>query len=153
MKTITVTYEDFDGNTRTEELQFHMSKTELTNKVIGEYGMFDEAISKMIQIKDVTKLMLIVQDIIKSAYGKKSDDGKRFIKEDPATGRPLYKEFEESPAYDAVYEELASSVDNIMDFIRGIMPKDVQKQYDEEVKKIEGVDSSIVKTVESDVVG
>lgn len=138
----TVTYEDFDGNTRTEELYFHMSKIELTNKVIGEYGMFDEAIEKMIKIKDITKLMLIVQDIIKSSYGKKSDDGKRFMKEDPVTGRPLYVEFVESPAYEAVYMDLASDVNKIMEFIRGIMPKDVQKQYDSEMKKIESEDNA-----------
>ena len=70
--------------------------------------------------KDV---ILLFKDIILSAYGEKSEDGRSFIKK--RNGVRLAEEFEQSPAYDALFTELVLDPDKASVFINGIMPKDL----------------------------
>ena len=58
------------------------------------------------------------KDIIKQSYGKKSEDGKRFIK-DPKD----FEEFAQTEAYVNLFMELATNSDAAANFVNGIIPQ------------------------------
>lgn len=121
----TVTYEDFDGNTRTEDLYFFISKSELTEMEITTPGGFTAKLESVTKANDGGEIMKIFKDIILKAYGEKAPDGRGFIKK--RNGVRLAEEFEQTAAYDALFTELLMDPDKAAAFINGIMPKDLME--------------------------
>ena len=119
----TITYEDYDGNTRTEDLYFFISKSELTEMELTTPGGFTNKLEKISNAQDGGEIMKIFKSIILKAYGEKSDDGRAFIKK--RNGVSLAEEFEQTPAFDALFTELLLDPDKVAAFINGIMPKDL----------------------------
>lgn len=133
MLTKKITYEDFDGNQVTEECQFHLTKSELMKMELSEAGGMYATLEKMVQENNTPKLVAYFDNFIKASYGKRSEDGKRFIKTKEAT-----EEFVSGLAYDELIVDLLSNPDEAVAFFRGILPKELSSQIDtkaiEEVK-------------------
>lgn len=130
MYTKTITYEDYNGVTRTEDFLFNLTKTELVKLEIGNVGGFTGKLERLVKAKDYVELSKYFDDIIRWSYGVKSDDGKHFIKTDEA-----YEAFKNSPAYDILYMDLLeANEEDMADFIIGIMPKSLQKDIDTKVR-------------------
>jgi hypothetical protein len=70
------------------------------------------------------------------AYGKRSEDGKRFVK-----NANVREEFESSEAYSALFMELVTDTDSAIEFINGIIPQGMA----EEAAKVTGADLEVVK--------
>lgn len=122
----TVTYEDFDGNIRTEDLYFFISKSELTEMELSTPGGFAAKLERISNAQDAGEIMKIFKEIILKAYGEKSPDGRAFIKK--RNGVSVAEEFEQTPAYDALFTELLMNPDKASAFINGIMPKDLMNE-------------------------
>lgn len=121
----TITYEDYNGVTRTEDFYFNLTEAELTELQLGVKGGYAEMIQKMVDAKDVSSLIGILKDLIIRSYGVKSDDGRRFIKKPEIT-----EEFTETPAYSALYMELATDDKKASAFINGIIPAKLAAQVE-----------------------
>lgn len=113
-----ITYEDFDGNQATDTFYFNLNRTELIELEVAYEGGLQAALQRIIETKDNKTLINEFQKIILSAYGVKSEDGKRFIKNDK-----IREEFTQTPAYDALFMDLATNENSAADFIKGILPK------------------------------
>ena len=124
----TITYTDYDGNERKEDFYFNLSKPELIEMQTSESGGLEKKIEKITQEQDVAKIIELMKEIIQKSYGVKSDDGKRFIK-----NQEILDEFMQSEAYSELFMELATDANAASDFINGILPKGLV----EEAKKIE----------------
>lgn len=124
----TITYEDYDGNTRTEDFYFNLNKAEIVDwlTVSGGYTL-DKLLEKLIKTENVKEVMEIFKDLIYRAYGEKSLDGRRFIK-----SKEIKDNFVETEAYSVLYMELIGDAKAAADFFNGIMPKDMA----EDVQKI-----------------
>lgn len=122
----TVKYEDFDGNTREETLYFFISKTELTEMELKTPGGFAKKLERISQASDAAEIMAVFKEIILTAYGEKSDDGRSFIKK--RNGVRLADEFEQTMAFDALFTELITNPDKASAFVNGIMPKDLMAE-------------------------
>ena len=122
----TITFEDFDGNTRTEDFYFNLTEAELTDLELSVKGGFGTLIEKITQTQDVPEIMKIFKQIIKLAYGVKSPDGRRFEKSEA-----IYNDFAQTNAFSQLYMELASNEKIASDFINGILPKKLVDQVDE----------------------
>lgn len=133
----TITYEDYNGEQRTEDFYFNLTKAELTEMEFSEEGGLQNVLKQIINTRSYTKIADLFKKIILASYGEKTADGKRFIKLDE-NGRPLSARFMENPAYSELYMELASDSDAATKFIVGIVPKDIQKEMekDENAKKM-----------------
>jgi hypothetical protein len=94
----------------------------------SEAGGLEKKIEKISQEQDVAKIIELMKDIIKRSYGIKSDDGKRFIKNDD-----ILADFMQSEAYSELFMELATDANAASEFINGILPKGLV----EEAKKLE----------------
>lgn len=128
MLTKKITYEDFDGNQVTEECQFHLTKSELMKMELSEAGGMYATLEKMVQENNTPKLVAYFDNFIKASYGKRSEDGKRFIKTKEAT-----EEFVQGLAYDELVVELLSNPDEAVAFFQGIIPKELSSQIDNNV--------------------
>lgn len=112
----TVTYETFDGEMITEDLYFNMTRMDLV-ELNSRYGSNDLAthIETIQENKDIKGLYQVLKDIVLIAYGVKSEDGKRFIRNDE-----VRKEFEESLAFAQLVEDFHESENAMSDFVTGI---------------------------------
>lgn len=112
----TITYTDYDGNQRTEDLMFNLSKAELIEMELSESGGMEKMLKRIIAEQDTKKIMEIVKSIILRSYGKKSDDGRRFIKSEE-----LSKEFSQTEAYSELLIELMSDENAASAFMNGLV--------------------------------
>lgn len=122
MHKITETYTDFDGNTRTEDFYFNFTEAEITKMQFGTEGGLSAMINRIVAAQDTPRLIEIFEDLIKKAYGVKSPDGRRFIKNDEIT-----KEFTETNAYSQIYMRLATDADAATKFVNDVVPKKKKK--------------------------
>lgn len=118
-----ITYEDYNGVERTEECYFNMTKAELIEMHQNTGTGLDGLIMKeIIQEKNSTKLVKFLKELLVMSYGKKSDDGRLFMKNDE-----IRAEFMASPMYDILYSEIFTNEQAAADFIDGILPKSLKE--------------------------
>ena len=116
----TITYTDYNGVERTEDFYFNLTKAEIMEMQLSTTGGLDEMIQRIIATQDVPAIAKIFKDLVLQAYGQKSPDGRRFIK-----NKELTEEFSQTEAYSELYMSLATDADAAAAFINGIVPKDV----------------------------
>lgn len=125
----TIPFTDFDGVQQTEVWYFHMSKAEIVEFQLEfggvEEGGLQKRIQEVIQTKDPKVIMGLFKDMIGRSVGKRSADGKRFMKSEELT-----KEFMQTEAYSAFFMDLVTNAQSGAEFIRGIVPGDMADKVD-----------------------
>lgn len=129
-----IKYTDYNGVEREETFLFNLSKAELMEMEMGTTGGLAEMIQNIVKTEDAPAIIKIFKDIILKAYGEKSADGKRFIKVSDA-GVPLSIGFSQTEAYSQLFMELATDSVAAANFIKGIIPNDIDIS-DAEVKQL-----------------
>ena len=114
----TIKYSDYNGNEREEDFYFNLSKVELLEMEMSAEGGLENKIKKIVESDDKAEIVKYFKEIIKKSFGKKSEDGKRFIK-NPKD----FEEFEQTEAYVNLFMELATNADAGANFINGIIPQ------------------------------
>lgn len=117
-----ITYTDYNGNERTEDFLFNLSKAEIMEMELSTTGGLAELIQKIVKEQDAPAIIKIFKDLVLKAYGEKSPDGKRFIKSDE-----LALAFSQTEAYSNLFMELATDADAAAEFVNGIIPADAAK--------------------------
>lgn len=113
----TITYHDYDGNERTEDFYFNLSKAECMEMELSTDGGMQQMIERIVSEKDNAKIVKVFKEIILKSYGKKSPDGKRFYKSDE-----ISNEFAATEAYSELFMELATDADAASRFISSVLP-------------------------------
>ena len=119
----TITYVDLNGIERKEDFYFALSKAELMEMELGTTGGFTDMVQKIIDAKDQPALMKLFKEFVLKSYGVKSDDGRRFIKNDR-----VREEFEQTEAYSIIYMELLTDAKAAAAFVNGVVPSDIAEQ-------------------------
>lgn len=119
----TVTYDDYNGFSRTEDFYFNLTKAEVMEMQLSTVGGLDTMLKKLVASNDMPSIIKVFKDLVLKAYGEKSPDGRRFIKNDE-----LRAEFEQTEAYSIIFMELATDDKAAAEFINGIVPKDLADQ-------------------------
>ena len=123
----TITYTDYLGTTRTEDFYFNLSKTELSDMQMSVDGGYNVLLEKMMNAANNEEIYKTFVKVVLQAYGELSPDGRFHIKEDEE-GHKLYKKFKQSPAYDALMDEICENESTIAEFCKGILPKNLQAE-------------------------
>lgn len=118
----TITYTDFNGNERTEDFYFNLTKAELTEMEMVTDGGLTNKLQRIVDTNDTKSMIDTFKDIICRSYGVKSEDGKRFVKNDE-----LRNEFVQSEAYSELFMELVTDPEASAAFINGIIPQGLNK--------------------------
>ena len=113
----TITYTDYNGVERTEDFYFNLNKAELMEMEMSISGGLTEMIQRIVSAQDAPAIIKIFKELILKAYGQKSADGKRFVKNDE-----LRDEFTQTEAYSQLFMKLATDADSASKFVNGIMP-------------------------------
>lgn len=121
----TITYNDFNDHEVSEDHFFHLSKADLVELEVGHDGGLSNALQEIVNSNDGKKIILEFKKLILASYGLKSDDGRRFIKNDQ-----IRDEFASSEAYSTLFMELVTDADKAGEFVNGIVPKGMDTQVD-----------------------
>ena len=128
MITKIINYVDFDGNNQQEVANFHLSEAELAKMSVDVDGGMESYLRKIIEEKDIKKILAVFEDIIQKAYGRR--DGKRFVKSPEET-----LAFTQTEAYSELYMELLTNEDAAVEFIKGVLPSKVVSKLPEDISK------------------
>lgn len=113
----TINYIDYDGNKRTEDFYFNLTKAEIAEMEMSTDGGLVKMIEKIVAAQDSKRIIEIFKDLILKAFGEKSPDGKRFIK-----NQDIRDAFSQTEAYSELFMELATNADAATAFVNGIIP-------------------------------
>lgn len=132
----TLTYEDFFGNTVTDTLYFNLSKKDLidlgfssgSNGMIKEIKHMQEALAdkntkESVKERVYQRMLELFLKIIATSYGKISEDGRRFVKDEETQ-----LEFLDSAAFDALLTKFMTKPEEAFKFVSAILPKDLTSQ-------------------------
>ena len=137
----TITYTDFNGDTVTEDHYFHLSKADLVEMEVSHQGGMHDYLQQIVKSNDGKAIISVFKELILSAYGERSEDGKRFIK-----SPVLSEEFGTSEAYSALFMELCTDAKAAAEFVNGIVPAGL----DEDIAKLtsdNGAENPEIKTI------
>lgn len=114
----TIKYEDYNGVERTEDFYFNLSKAECMEMNLERVGGLEGWINEVIQTQDQVSLVKLFKEIILKSYGRKSSDGREFIKSEE-----LRKSFEQTEAYSELYMELVNDAEAASAWVKAVLPK------------------------------
>jgi len=142
-----ITYETFDDDpkTITETYAFHISKREFV-KLDAKYDL-TSAFKQYGEPGNSEKIFNLMEDLILSSYGVKSEDGKHFEKTPERRAK-----FASSAAYNALFEEVTLTESGGIDFLMQIMPRDIvenvsKEQITAEAQKVASGEKPILDVV------
>lgn len=119
----TITYTDYNGVERKEDFYFNLTEAEIMELEMSTKGGLAEMIQRIVAAQDQPAIIKIFKDLIIKAYGVKSPDGKRFIK-----NPEVVEEFVQTEAFSQMFMKLATDADAAAKFVNGIVPADMAKQ-------------------------
>ena len=129
----TITYVNFNDETVSEDFFFHLSKAELVELEMSHEGGLSAALERIVAAEDGKSIIAEFKNIILSAYGQKSVDGRRFTK-----NQALKEEFESTEAYSTLFMELVTDTGAAIEFINGVIPAGMA----EEAAKLAGTETT-----------
>jgi hypothetical protein len=115
-----LSFEDLSGEQVTETHYFHLSKADLVEMEVSHKGGLQKYFQSIVASEDGKAIIDSFREIILKSYGVKSDDGRRFIKNEQ-----LRQEFLSSEAYSTLFMQLCTDADAAAAFVTGIIPSDL----------------------------
>lgn len=112
----TIKYVDYNGKQREEDYYFNLNRTELVRMEADSDGGLPEKLQRIVKANDGNTILKTFEDIILSAYGIKSEDGRRFEK-----SPEISKAFSQTEAYNVLLEELTTDADAGAEFVKRII--------------------------------
>ena len=125
MTSYKVTYTDYADVEHTEIHYFNISKTELQMLNARYGGDLDKIIARINRTGDKRETVEFLMDVFKTAYGRMDDDHVHFRKSEK-----IWDDFASTPAFDKLFMQIMSSDTTSAEFVKGILPKDVNDTAD-----------------------
>lgn len=144
----TITYKDLDGNNVTEDFYFNLSKAEITEMELSTEGGLANQLRAVLADGDPGVVIRVFKKIVLDSVGKRSEDGKRFIKNET-----IRLEFEQTDAYSTLFMELLTNAEAAAEFVIEVIPSDVAarvKAIGVENVQLPDSDVKTVKTIPID---
>jgi len=117
-----IKYTDLDGNEVTEEFHFHLSKAELAQMALEEDDI-STRLKTLAEGGDRKEIIAAFNFIIEKSFGRRSEDGKRFVKDVEEA-----RAFMQSEAYGELFMELFTDPVAAVDFIKATIPGDLAEK-------------------------
>ena len=125
-----ITYTDYNDVERTETFLFNISRAELLEMASGKLRDVGKLLSDIANQRDTTVLVTMFEELIRVSYGKKSEDGKRFIK-----SQEIYEAFLQSEAYSELLVDLTLDANEAIAFLNGIIPTKFLAELNSRIEK------------------
>lgn len=118
-----VTFENFDGDTVTKEYHFHLNKAELAQLELSAEGGLSAKLRGILETKNGNLIMETFKNLLLQTVGRRQ--GELFLKT-----QEVRDEFEYSGAYSAMFMDMILNPGEAVEFMKGIVPKDVADKAD-----------------------
>ena len=126
----TITFSGYDGQKYTEDFYFNLNEAELIEMEISAEGnSLHDGLKKMVDENNGALIMQTFKGIIQKAYGVKSEDGRRFIKNDQ-----VLEEFVQTDAYAKLFFELCTDAAKAAEFVNHVVPSDIKERSEEQAE-------------------
>ena len=116
-----IKYTDYNGVERVEDFYFNLSKAEVAEMELSVDGGMSAMLEKIVESNNNKEIIAMFKQIILKAYGEKSEDGKRFVKNEK-----LSEGFAQTEAFSELFVELALNEDKAAEFVKGILPGELR---------------------------
>ena len=113
-----ISYTDYNGNTREDEYEFNLTRSEVIRMNVGFKGGLIPNLEAMMNREDGVSMENFFRNLILTAVGQKSPDGRKFIK-----NQEIRDDFEQSPAFDELYIRMLSDAEFAADFMHHVIPQ------------------------------
>lgn len=131
----TLEFKNFRGEKETGEFYFNMSEGELIKLQLSAIDQktesFQDKLNKIANGLQGRELVNVIDELVLGAYGIKSTDGKRFVKNDA-----ILEEFTSSNAYSALIKELFTDAGKLAEFVNGVVPADLIESTKAEAEQL-----------------
>lgn len=117
----TATYQDWNGKTRTEDFYFNFTQAEAIEMEMSKQGGLSATLQRIKDSEDLPTLITLFKDFVLKAYGKKSDDGRRFMKSEE-----ISREFAETPVYSELFMRMAQDSAFAAEFMNAVAPANLE---------------------------
>ena len=118
-----ITFKTVDGDEITRTFRFHISEPEFAELNWGSReGTLKELMDAAVGSEDVGAILRLFEKVIKTAYGKRSEDGITFDKTPELT-----RQFIQSDAYSVLFIELMADPNVAADFMQKVMPERMEQ--------------------------
>lgn len=132
-----ITYEDLEGNPVTETFYFHLSKAEIAELELEHEGGLHDYLQAIVSASNTKAILVVFKEIISRCVGRRSVDGKRFLKDETHT-----QEFMSSEAYSELFVEFLTKPELFVAFINGIIPKGLRDKISETPAPVVEIETS-----------
>ena len=126
-----INYTGFDGNEETLVAYFNINQMEATRLNAKYDGDITKFIEQVVESKDLTRMLDFIEDMILSAYGERSEDGLRFVK-----NAEVRETFSQTLAYEALFGELLMNPDAVAEFADKAIVKSKKGQNEDLINTI-----------------
>lgn len=145
-----IEYVDFDDNQRKEEFCFHLTEAEVIKMLVttGDYTL-DKVLERIAKERNGKKIIEMFEMFVKTSYGEKSLDGRRFVKNDEVLAN-----FVETEAYSKLLMEITTDAKKAVEFIKGIIPADLAKAVEKTLSENpDGIPDEVKDYLPKDLLG
>lgn len=118
-----ITFPDLDGKPVTEDFYFNLSKIELAEMSIIDGGTLADRIKLVSMSSEAADVYPVLKEIILASVGRRSIDGKRFVKSED-----IRNDFLQTNAYETMIFELLRDAKTSAEFMNGVLPTDLVEQ-------------------------
>lgn len=130
----TITFEDFNGTTRTKEIYFNLTEAELVKMQKKSARGIHVEMEEAIKSNDNQQILDFFEMLVHESYGIKSDDGMDFDK-----SPEILRKFENSAYYSPLYMSFFENEGQVgADFINAIMPAKLVAKAEARIRGEEG---------------
>lgn len=120
----TITFKDLDGQDVTEDFYFNLTKVEITEMELSYEDGLSAHLEKIVKTDSGAEIISTFKKIVLSAVGRRSEDGKRFIK-----SQEISDEFSQTEAYSDFFMELVTDAKAASEFVNAIVPQDLVQAH------------------------
>lgn len=127
----TITFTDYEDNTRTEDHYFNLNRSEIIKwlTTTGDYTL-DKVLERLSTERNGKKIIEIFENLIHLSYGVKSLDGRKFEKSEE-----IWNNFYQTEAYDVLFTELVTDARKAADFVNKVIPKDLAAEVEKIIRE------------------
>ena len=132
MITREVTYIDYNDDEQTEKYYFDLTIPEMLELSFSSAGDIQSTLERLSNSRKVGEIFDIIQTLIFKSVGGKSDDGKRFVKNEE-----VLNDFKQSRGYESFLMKMMQDTEYASKFIEQLIPQDRIQQI-AGVEKVDG---------------
>lgn len=119
----TIQYKDLDGNTVEDLFEFALNSAEVAEMEVSMKGGLKNYLEKIIRENDRGEIVKAFKDILRGSIGRRSDNGKMFLKTEEVRNAFMY-----SGAYEVMFFRMLSDADYASNFVNQAFPHDLAEK-------------------------